>query len=117
MIEFIILDTTVPTYKELFKPDQAVVLFGFYLLTWFVETATLSKIIEVKLEKLFWAVGTVNWLTYLIGFFIYRFLYPSAELPSMLGFLLIYIVGAICLLILLYMHWFQPEKEDEKQNE
>ncbi|RLE49170.1 MAG: hypothetical protein DRJ18_00035 [Candidatus Methanomethylicota archaeon] len=114
MIEWIVLDTTVPTYNELFKPDQAVVLFGFYLITWFVETAILSKIIKVKLEKLFLAVGTANWLTYLIGFFIYYFLYPNAELPSMLGFLLIYMVGAICLLILLHMHWFQPKKEAEK---
>ena len=115
MIEWIVLDTTVPTYNELFKPDQAVVLFGFYLITWLVETAILSKTIKAKLEKLFLAVGTANWLTYLIGFYIYLLLYPEAEPPSMLGFILIYITGAICLLALLQMHWFQPEKEEEKQ--
>jgi len=105
-----------PTYESLFKPDQAIVMFGFYLLTWLVETAILSKTIKVKLEKLFWAVGTANCLTYLIGFFMYLLLYPEAELPSMPGFILIYITGAICLLALLQMHWFQPEKEEEKQN-
>ena len=116
MVEWIVFDGLSPTYESLFKPDQAVVMFGFYLITWFVETAILFKTIKVKLEKLFWAVGTANWLTYLIGFFIYLLLYPEAELPSMLGFILIYITGATCLLALLHIHWFQPKKEEEKQN-
>ena len=79
----------------------------------FVElfNAMLSKIFKVELEKLFFAVGAANWLTYLIGFFMHLLLYPEAELPSMLGFILIYITGAICLLALLQMHRFQPEKE------
>ena len=117
MIEWIVFDGLSPTYESLFKPDQAVVMFGFYLITWLVETAILSKVFNVKLEKLFFAVGTANWLTYLIGFYIYLLLYPNAELPSMLGFILIYITGAICLLALLQMHWFQTKKEVEKQND
>ena len=124
MVEWFVFDGLSPTYESLFKPDQAVVMFGFYLITWFVETAilaTLCKTFKVKLEKLsleklFFAVGTANWLTYLIGFFIYLLLYPEAELPSMLGFILIYITGATCLLALLHIHWFQPKKQEEKQN-
>jgi len=125
MIEWIVFDGLSPTYESLFKPDQAIVMFGFYLIAWLVETAilaTLCRAFKVKLEKfslekLFFAVGTDNWLTYLIGFFMHLLLYLEAELPSMLGFILIYITGAICLLALLQMHWFQPEKEEEQNGE
>ena len=112
MIEFIILDTTTPTYKELFQPEATLVLFGFFILTWLVETAIVYFFTRKDIASLFWSLGVANWLTYFLGTIIYYSLYPEAQL-STLGFILINLVGLICILML----WFYTEKEDEKQND
>ena len=111
MIELIILDMTTPTYEELFQPQQSLVLFMFFLLTWLVETAVVYFFTREDLVLLFWSLGAANWLTYLVGAVIYYSLYPEAQ-PASFGFFLINLIGLICILMLR----FYPEEGDEKQN-
>jgi len=112
MIEWIVFDGMTPTYEELFHPQQSLVLFMFFLLTWLVETAIVYIYTREDITLLFLSLGVANWLTYFLGTIIYYSLYPEAQL-STLGFILINLVGLICILML----WFYPEKEDEKQND
>mgnify|MGYP000374325761 CR=1 FL=1 len=112
MIEFIILDTTAPTYKELFQPEASLVLFGFFILTWLAETAIVYYFTRKDIALLFWSLGVANWLTYFLGTIIYHSLYPEAQL-STLGYILINLVGLICILML----WFHPEEGEAEKTE
>ena len=112
--ELVVFDSTAPTFKELYQPEQTLVMIGFFFLTWILETLIVNWYnSKFKFDKLFLSVGVANWLTYFIGFIIYSVLYPETTF-STLAFFIINLFGAFCIIAL----WFYPEeKEENEENE